>query len=187
MAHDPPSPFVSRGGLKLAAALDHFGLDVAGRTCADLGCSTGGFTDCLLQRGAAKVFSVDTGYGQLAWKLRNDPRVAVMERCNALRVEPAGACDGVVIDLGWTKQKLAIPAALRWLGAGPDMWIVTLVKPHYESGRHTLSDDDADAVTRDVLDEQMPGLGVSVAGWMRSPIRGSKGGNLEHLALLRRA
>src|SRR5690606_3323422 len=81
--------YVSRGGLKLEAALDHFALDVTGFICADLGCSTGGFTDCLLQRGAAKVFAVDTAYGQLAWKLRKDDRVVVLERTNALHFDPA--------------------------------------------------------------------------------------------------
>ncbi len=183
---DPSGPYVSRGGVKLAAALDHFGLDVAGRTCADLGCSTGGFTDCLLQRGAAKVYAVDTGYGQLAWKLRNDGRVTVMERTNALHVEPAAACDVVVVDLGWTKQKLAIAAALRWLAPEEAGRIVTLVKPHYESGRHQLDDADADAIVQRVLAADLPALGVEVLDTIRSPIRGGKGGNLEHLALLRR-
>ena len=183
---DPACPYVSRGGLKLAAALEAFTLDVTGRTCADLGCSTGGFTDCLLQRGAARVFAVDTGYGQLAWKLRQDPRVTVMERTNALHAEPVEPCDVVVLDLGWTKQALAIPAALRWLTAAEHGRIVSLVKPHYESGRHTLTDDEADAVTQDVLATQMPSLGVTVLTVIRSPLRGGKGGNLEHLALLAR-
>ena len=133
---DPPAKFVSRAGLKVDHALRMFELDVTGFVCADFGCNVGGFTDCLLQRGAAKVFAIDTGYGVLDWNLRNDPRVVVMERTNALHAaKPQAAIDLIVIDLGWTKQRHAIPAALRWLdsqlpppskgggkgmGAGPD-------------------------------------------------------------------
>ncbi|MEM7627375.1 MAG: SAM-dependent methyltransferase [Planctomycetota bacterium] len=180
--------FASRGGLKLDAALEHFGIDAGGATCADLGCSTGGFVDCLLQCGAAKVYAVDTAYGELAWKLRQDDRVVVMERTNALHVEPPPgvACDVVSLDLGWTKQEKAIPAALRWLGGSPGARIVSLIKPHYESGQHKLTDAEADAETRRVVETVLPDLGVEVLGWMRSPIRGGKGKNLEHLAALRR-
>ena len=187
---DKEHGYASRGALKLDAALDRFGVDVAGWTCADLGCSTGGFVDCLLQRGAARVFAVDTAYGELAWKLRQDPRVTVMERTNALHADPPeGAehgCGLVSIDLGWTKQDRAVPAALRWLADDDAARIVTLIKPHYESGRHRLSDDEADEVTRRVAGDVLPALGVAVLDWMRSPIRGGKGKNLEHLALLRR-
>jgi hypothetical protein len=137
------NPYVSRGGLKLRRALDAFesgefgldvsGLDVSGLWCADLGCSTGGFTDCLLQAGAARVYSVDTAYGELAWKVRTDERVVVMERTNAVHAEvpqeviERGGVDLVVIDLGWTAQAKAIPAALRWVrprrgpGASPGL------------------------------------------------------------------
>ena len=141
--------YVSRGGIKLEAALTAFALQPNDWICADLGCNVGGFTDCLLQHGAAKVFAVDTGYGTLAWKLRQDKRVSVHERSNALYLDPATlldaekkpantACDLVVIDLGWTRQNLAIPAALRWLRRDDVMKtqkarIITLVKPHYES------------------------------------------------------
>ncbi|MBI1375218.1 MAG: TlyA family RNA methyltransferase [Phycisphaera sp.] len=188
--------YVSRGGLKLAAALDASGLDVSGFVCADLGCNVGGFTDVLLQRGAAQVYAVDTGYGALAWKLRQDERVVVMERSNAMHVEPpVVGVDLVVIDLGWTPQRHAIPAALRW---GP-RWIVTLIKPHYEStsggarggggrGRAAVLDDaEAERVVSETLDG-MAALGVRVAGSMRSPIRGGKSkgkaGNAEWLAWL---
>ncbi|USN98573.1 MAG: TlyA family rRNA (cytidine-2'-O)-methyltransferase [Phycisphaeraceae bacterium] len=118
------NPFVSRGGLKLRHALDAFSIDPTSWWAADLGCSTGGFTDCLLQGGAARVWSVDTAYGELAWKLRQDERVTVMERTNALHAEiPSGVVehggvDLVVIDLGWTPQAKAIPAALRWVRGG---------------------------------------------------------------------
>jgi predicted rRNA methylase YqxC with S4 and FtsJ domains len=119
--------FVSRAGLKLAHALKEFNFDVNGLVCADFGCNVGGFTDCLLQRGAAKVYAIDTGYGTLAYKLRVDPRVVVMERTNALHAEPPspggskgpGNVDLVVIDLAWTPQRHAIPAAVRWLSPPP--------------------------------------------------------------------
>ena len=142
------SPFVSRAGGKLEHALRVFDLDVHGFVCADFGCNVGGFTDCLLQRDAAKLYAIDTDYGALAWKLRNDPRVAVMERTNALHAQPPAGelMDLVGIDLAWTPQRLAIPAALKWLK--PDGRIVSLVKPHYE-----LSDDEKRDLLRDgVLD-----------------------------------
>lgn len=182
--------FVSRGGLKLAAALDAFKLDVRGFVCADFGCNVGGFTDCLLQSGSAKVYAVDTGYGALAWKLRKDARVVVMERTNALHAENPGATvDLVVMDLGWTKQVHAIPAALRW----EPRWIVSLIKPHYEAApgagrRGILSEADSERVAGEVI-AAMPGLGVEVIGHIRSPILGGAGkgraGNMEFLALLR--
>jgi 23S rRNA (cytidine1920-2'-O)/16S rRNA (cytidine1409-2'-O)-methyltransferase len=191
-----PHTFVSRGGLKLRHALDHFNLDPTGLTCVDLGCSTGGFTDCLLQSGAAEVYAVDTGYGILAWTLRNDPRVIVLERANALHVAiptPAlkrGGVDLAVIDLGWTRQVHAIPAALRWLC--PRGRIITLIKPHYERkaapGHRdvVLPDDEAETVLESVLQE------LSNCGWkpthvVESPIRGGKKlnkGNREWLALI---
>lgn len=185
---DPTHDYVSRGGLKLAAALDAFGLDVTGFACADLGCSTGGFVDCLLRRGADRVFAVDTGYGQLAWKLRQDARVVVLERTNALHVDPpvegAGACDLVTIDLGWTRQSKALPAALPWLKPALGR-VVTLIKPHYESGEHRLAECETRGVAERVVGE------AEAAGWrsqglIESPIRGSKGGNVELLALLSR-
>ena len=106
---DPASPFVSRGGLKLEHALATFGNDIAGLTCADLGCSTGGFTDCLLKRGAAKVYAVDTGYGVLDYKLRKDARVVVRERSNAMHVELPEKVDFISIDASWTKQEKLLP------------------------------------------------------------------------------
>lgn len=142
--------YVSRGGLKLDAALQAFAFDPAGLTCADLGCSTGGFTDCLLQHGAAHVYSADTGYGVLAWKLRQDPRVTVLERRNALHLDPHEAvedfpgCSLVVIDLGWTPQRLAIPAARRWLRTDQPGHIITLIKPHYEASALAAGQRPAD-------------------------------------------
>lgn len=197
-ACDPPipaSPYVSRGGLKLRHALDAFRVSVGGLFCADLGCSTGGFTDCLLQAGAVKVFAIDTAYGELAWKLRNDPRVVVMERTNALHAAPrsdAERVELVVADLSWTPQRLLIPAALAWLKRGGR--IITLIKPHYE-----LKDRNPRAVPRGgVLDEStalhvldetlalLSTLGVRVVDCTKSPILGgSKGkGNAEWLVMV---
>ncbi len=190
-------PYVSRGGLKLAAALEAFQLDVTGATCADLGCNVGGFTDCLLQRGAGKVYAVDTGYGAFAWKLRQDPRVVVLERTNAVHFDPStlngfAGCDLVTLDLGWTRQRHAIPAALRWAAAKSTARIITLIKPHYEAERSllkqgVLSDEDAVEVCEQVLAD-MPPLGVNVLAHIPSPIRGGAGkgkaGNTEYLALL---
>lgn len=198
----PPSPgpgpspqpeYVSRGGLKLEHALRTFNLDPSGLLCADLGCSTGGFTDCLLRAGAAHVFAVDTAYGQFAWKLRNDPRITLWERTNALHAPPPpGGVDLVVVDLGWTPQRLLIPKALLWLRPGGR--IITLIKPHYEQAREAtqksviLADEEASRIAHAVVDA-MPGLGARVLGVTQSPIRGGekKGrgtGNLEWLALL---
>lgn len=189
--------FASRGGLKLQAALDAFDVRPDLWTCADLGCSTGGFTDCLLQAGAIRVYAVDTGYGVLDWKLRNDQRVVVMERSNALHTEPppeliaAGLARLVVVDLSWTRQQHALPAARRWLAA--DGSIITLIKPHYEQDagprarRGVLEDGAAVAVVDDVC-AQIRAMGFSVDGLVESPIRGGKGkstGNREWLALVR--
>lgn len=196
-APEGPGGYVSRGGLKLEHALREFGLDVAGAVCADLGCSTGGFTDCLLRHGASRVYAVDTAYGQLAWKLRSDPRVVVLERSNALHTPPPERARVVVIDLGWTPQERAIPAALAWLEEGGR--IVSLVKPHYEAERGrlgpggVLDEAEAEAIAQGVRDE-MPALGVEVLGWTRSPVLGGAAGkrrkqgsgNAEWLALVGR-
>lgn len=192
-------PFVSRAGQKLAHALDEFAISVAGTVAADFGCNVGGFTDCLLQRGTSRVYAIDTGYGILDWKLRNDPRVTVMERTNALHATaPAGAEIGlVVIDMAWTPQRLAIPAAMRWLAPAPCSRIISLVKPHYESSSEggrpragVLSETEAADVMRRVT-ASMPALGVRVTGVTASPLIGggkSKGeGNVEYLLLLERA
>lgn len=192
-------PYVSRGGVKLAAALDQFGLDVKECRCADFGSNAGGFTDCLLQRGAAGVYAVDTGYGTLAWKLRQDNRIVTLERTNVLHFDPQslgdfGGCELVVIDLGWTRQSHAVPAALRWLSGDDNARIITLIKPHYESDRSLLNSGvldpkDAEAVCARVL-AGLPALGVEVLAHIRSPILGGAGkgraGNTEYLALLKR-
>jgi len=201
MPKDTEHSFVSRGGMKLAKAIEQFQLDVTDRICADLGCSTGGFTDCWLQHGAKQVFAVDTAYGELAWKLRQDDRVTVIERTNALHidineVENFTPCDFVSVDLGWTRQQHAVPAALMWLSNKPDAAIITLIKPQYERDKQTahqgrtkvLTDEETQLNLQKVL-EQLPELGVTVEKWIESPIRGGKGskGNREYLALLKRS
>ncbi len=186
--------YVSRAGQKLHTALAAFELDPTGLTCADLGCSTGGFTDCLLRHGADHVFAVDTAYGELAWTLRQDERVTVMERSNALHTEPAAPCGLVTIDLGWTPQRLAIPAAGRWLKEGPEGRIITLIKPHYEASKDAMGRgrkgklDDALALqaTQKAL-QDIELAGFNPLSHIPSPIRGGKGRNIEYLALLARA
>ncbi|MSR28763.1 MAG: methyltransferase domain-containing protein [Phycisphaerales bacterium] len=185
----PKGEFVSRAGLKLAHALDVFQIDPRGLRCADFGCNAGGFTDCLLRRGALQVIAVDTGYGMLDWGLRNDTRVEVHERRNVLHMAiPAQRVDLVVIDMAWTQQKRSIPVALRWLA--PHGLIVALIKPHYEASgdeklalvKGVLSAEIAARVVDRVLAE-MPKLGAEVVAHTPSPLEGG-GGNAEHLVLL---
>jgi len=127
-------PYVSRGGLKLAGALDTFALDPSDAVCADVGASTGGFTDVLLQRGAARVYAIDVGYGQLAWKLRQDERVVVMERINARHLESLPEpIDLATIDASFISLKLIFPAVVKWLKPGAS--VVALVKPQFEAGK----------------------------------------------------
>lgn len=177
--------YASRGGGKLAAALDRFPVRVAGRVAADIGASTGGFTDCLLQRGATKVYAIDVGYGQLAWKLRQDPRVVVMERTNARYLttlpEPVPL---IVSDVSFISLRLIYAAAVNWLQTGGD--VVSLIKPQFEAGPENVSKGgvvrDHD-VHRDVLDEvtaTMADLGLALQGLMLSPLKGPAG-NIEFL------
>ncbi len=203
-----PSPrLVSRGGLKLEHALQVFEVDVSALICADFGCHVGRFTDCLLRHGAAIVYAVDTGYGILDYRLRTDPRVVVMERTNVMHADPPGGGGGVdlvTIDLGWTRQRHAIPAALRWLK--PAGRVISLIKPHYEleadeknllSAGGVLTHSHAERVFGRVLSE-LPGLGLDVLATAASPIHGAKSarkhkadphfaGNREYLVLAERA
>ncbi len=176
-----------RGGEKLAAALDHAGIDVADAVCADLGSNVGGFVDVLLRRGAARVYAVEKGYGVLDYTLRRDERVVVRERCNAMHVTLPQACDLVTIDVGWTRQRNILPAALRLLK--PAGRIVTLVKPHYEADRETLvggvlPDEHVEPVVARVIDE-VTTIGLTVLDRCDSPIRG-QAGNREVLLTLAR-
>jgi len=183
-----PRRYVSRGGLKLERALEEFELDVSGRVVVDVGASTGGFTDCLLQHGAAKVYAVDVGYGQLDWRLRSDPRVVVMERTNVRHLkglpEPA---DLAVVDVSFISLRLVIPPVSRLLRPGGV--IVTLVKPQFEAGREQVGKG---GVVRDrrVHLAVLRGLvewgdreGFGMRRVVASPIRGPAG-NAEFLALI---
>jgi len=184
-----PPPYVGRGGLKLAAALDAFPVRVQGAVAADVGASTGGFTDCLLQRGATRVYAIDVGYGQLDWRLRQDERVVVMERTNARYLnslpEPV---DLVVIDVSFISLKLILPPARSWLR--PDGEIVALIKPQFEAGRKQVGKGGVvrdPAVHRAVLDDLLgwaAGRRLGPQGLIRSPIKGPAG-NIEFLLWLR--
>lgn len=178
-------PFVSRAGQKLEHALATFDIDVTGLICADLGCNTGGFVDCLLQRGSPKVYAIDTGYGALEWKLRKDPRVIVMERTNAIHVELPEKVKFISIDVAWTRQRIILPAARRLLD--PKGRVVTLIKPHYEADskllrKGILPPEHLETVVHQVQ-SQFIDLGFTCLGTTLSPIKGSKG-NSEFLAHL---
>jgi 23S rRNA (cytidine1920-2'-O)/16S rRNA (cytidine1409-2'-O)-methyltransferase len=180
--------FVSRGGEKLAGALDTFQVDVSGLVCADVGASTGGFTDCLLQNGAARVYALDVGYGQIDYMLRMDDRVIVMERTNARYVEKLPeSVNLVVIDASFISLKLLLPVVKNWLAAGAD--VIPLIKPQFEAGK---SDVGKGGVVRDtaiharVLREVLnyaSEIGFSVRGLTMSPLKGPAG-NTEFLAWL---
>ncbi|HNT75883.1 MAG TPA: TlyA family RNA methyltransferase [Anaerolineae bacterium] len=183
--------FVSRGGEKLEAALARFPLDVAGKTAADIGAAAGGFTDCLLQRGAAKVYALDVGYGQLAWTLRQDARVVLMERVNARYVtalpEPV---DMVVSDVSFIALRTIYATAVRWLKPGGN--VVTLIKPQFEAGRASVGRGGVvrdSAAHRQVLEDvtaALSALGLALRGLMVSPLRGPAG-NVEFLGWWQRA
>lgn len=178
--------YASRGGVKLEHALTTFAISVRGSIVLDVGSSTGGFVDCLLQNGAAKVYSVDTAYGELAWKLRTDPRVAVMERTNILHLSslPEEA-DLVTIDASWTKLELILPVIKKFLKS--DGKVVALLKPHYEAPKSYLEKGVlADHKVEEVVHETIAKVeqeGWKVAGQTESPILGG-GGNREFLVLL---
>lgn len=179
-------PYASRGGFKLAAALDAFEVQVRGWVVADVGASTGGFTDCLLQRGAARVYAIDVGYGQLAWELRQDPRVVVMDRTNARYVESLPEpLDLVTVDVSFISLKLILPPAMAWLGPGGQ--IVALIKPQFEAGRKQVGKGGVvrdPAAHRMVLEEILAwsgSQGLALQGLIRSPITGPAG-NVEFLA-----
>jgi len=184
-------PFVSRGGFKLDKALKVFPIDPAGKSCIDCGASTGGFTDVLLQHGAQKVYAVDVGYGQLAWKLRVDERVINMERTNLRYVtqeQIPELLDMAVMDVSFISIKLVLPAVVRLLK--PDADIVCLIKPQFEAGREEVGKKGVvkdTAVHRRVVNEILdfaPTIGLSVQGLDFSPIKGPEG-NIEYICHLK--
>ena len=183
--------YVSRGGEKLGAALTSFSLQVAGKVCADVGASTGGFTDCLLQNGALKVYAIDVGYGILHWKLRQDPRVVVLERTNARYLDSLPEAVGLVtIDASFISLSLILPAVKGWFG-DPAGQVIALIKPQFEAGRkqaavHAGVIKDR-AIHLEVLNATLDDairLGFYPWGLIPSPIRGPKG-NVEFLVDLR--
>ncbi len=185
---DAGLPYVSRGGFKLEAALNHFDLEVRGWIVADVGASTGGFTDCMLQRGAARVYAIDVGYGQLAWSLRQDSRVVVMERTNARYLQSLPEpVDLVTVDASFISLKLLLPAAAGWLKANGRF--VVLIKPQFEAGRSQVGKGGVvrdPAVHRQVLVGLLgwaEGKGWGLQGLIPSPVVGPAG-NVEFLAHL---
>jgi 23S rRNA (cytidine1920-2'-O)/16S rRNA (cytidine1409-2'-O)-methyltransferase len=191
----PKEPFVSRAGRKLAAALDHFGVDPAGRACLDIGASTGGFTDCLLYRGAVRVYALDVGYGQLDQRLRNDPRVVVMERVNARHLAPGALPEPVgliTIDVSFISLDKVVPALLPHLAPGG--LLLPMIKPQFEAGRGVVGKGGIlrdEAVRERVVRAAAEGLAqlapedLELVGLFDSPVHGT-GGNRESFALLRR-
>lgn len=190
-----PEKFVSRGGQKLEHALNYFQIDVAGQTAIDFGASTGGFTDCLLQRGAANIFAVDVGHGQLAWKLRKDPRVIVMEKTNARNITPSqfpqpfSGADILVIDCSFISLRMILPAAIALLGSSAK--VVALVKPQFEAGK-TEVDKGAGVITDPAIHERvLQEIKIFISektklcwhGQTESPLLGPAG-NKEFLILL---
>lgn len=188
--HGDVLKYVSRGGYKIEKALDEFEISPEGRVCIDCGASTGGFTDCLLQRGAAKVYDVDVGYGQLAWSIRNDPRVVVMERTNVRSIEPSMFPDTpslAVIDVSFISLSLVLPAVRNVLT--PDGEVACLIKPQFEAGREKVGkkgvvrdlDTHIEVLERFIFNAQSNGFYVKNISF--SPIKGPEG-NIEYLGHL---
>ncbi|MBW2039204.1 MAG: TlyA family RNA methyltransferase [Deltaproteobacteria bacterium] len=181
ITHDP-QPYVSRGGLKLEKALEFFSINPQGKVAMDVGASTGGFTDCLLQRGARRVYAVDVGYGQLAWKLQQDPRVINLQRHNIRHLsweEVGEEVDLAVIDSSFISLKLVIPPTLSFLRRGGEL--LTLLKPQFEVGKGEVG---RGGVVRDIEKHQQvvekilsfaEDMGLTPRGVMESPLRGPKG------------
>ena len=183
-------PYVSRGGLKLEKAVNLFGLDLEGKVCMDIGASTGGFTDCMLQKGAAKVYSIDVGHGQLDWKLRNDPRVVCMERFNARELSAEDlpqVPDFASIDVSFISLRLILGPVLNTLSPGGS--VAALIKPQFEAGREKVGRKGVvrdPAVHEEVINHVLDfaaETGFSCAGLTFSPITGPEG-NIEYLAYL---
>ena len=187
---EDPNPYVSRGGLKLEEALRHFAVDVQGLLILDVGASTGGFTDCLLSHGASKVVAVDVGYGQFAWKLRQDPRVTLLEKTNIRHLgglnEPP---DGAVIDVSFISLKLVIPPVSRLLAQ--NAFVIALIKPQFEAGKGkvgkggVIRDPSTHKAVVSEIEKFSSEAGWTVKGHIPSPVLGPKG-NREFLMYLTR-
>ncbi|MBZ5663975.1 MAG: TlyA family RNA methyltransferase [Acidobacteriia bacterium] len=182
--------YVSRGGLKLEKALEHWRIDLHGKVCLDVGASTGGFSDCMLQHGAAKVIAVDTGYGQMDFGLRNDPRMRLLEKTNARYLEPGHigeAVDFIATDVSFISATLVLPAVIRAASAGVSpthedvRHIVVLVKPQFEAGREQVGkggivrDESAQRAAVAKVEVALAEIGCVHAEWIESPILGGEG------------
>jgi 23S rRNA (cytidine1920-2'-O)/16S rRNA (cytidine1409-2'-O)-methyltransferase len=185
-------PYVSRGGLKLEAALDEFGVDPKGLSLLDAGASTGGFTHCLLERGAKRIIAVDVGYGQFDWELRKDPRVTLLERTNIRFLDPASLpypVDGAVADLSFISLTLVLPKFYEILSLGG--WLIPLVKPQFEVGRADVGkggvvrDEQKMRAAIEKVKNFAQGCGFQVLGELESPVKGPKG-NREFLLYLKK-
>jgi 23S rRNA (cytidine1920-2'-O)/16S rRNA (cytidine1409-2'-O)-methyltransferase len=188
---EPEHPYVGRGGLKLAAALDAFGINPEGLVALDVGASTGGFTDCLLQRGAARVYAVDVGYGQLAWRLRQDPRVVVVERCNARYLDRSRVpepIDLATIDVSFISLALILPAVRRCLK--DEGQVVALLKPQFEVGKGKVGKGGIvreESLRQEAVRKVRTTVEAQQWKWkgeVLSPIAGQKG-NIEYVVWLR--
>ncbi len=182
--------YVSRGGLKLEKALEHWRIDLEGKVCLDVGASTGGFSDCMLQHGAAKVIAVDTGYGQMDFGLRNDPRIRLLEKTNARYLEPGDVGENVdfmAMDVSFISATLVLPAVIRAASSYPSLTpnlprqIVVLVKPQFEAGRELVGkggivrDETAQRAAVARVEAALTELGCARAEWIESPILGGEG------------
>ncbi|HUO77314.1 MAG TPA: TlyA family RNA methyltransferase [Thermodesulfovibrionales bacterium] len=185
-------PYVSRGGLKLEAALHHFGINLTGLIAMDVGSSTGGFTDCMLQKGVRKVYCIDVGYGQLAWSLRNDPRVVLLERTNIRYLEKERIHDMInvaTIDVSFISLKNVLPKVMDFVRKGGE--ILALVKPQFEVGKGEVGkggivrEEEKRVAAVDSIREFAEGLGFRTGGVFQSPVLGQKG-NHEYFLHLRR-
>lgn len=182
--------FASRAGEKLDFALKEFGIDIISTTCADFGSSTGGFVDCLLRSGAKKVYAIETGYGVLDWKLRNNPQVVVLERTNAMHVTLPEKVDIITNDTSWTRQMTIFPNILA--NVKEEGTIITLIKPHYEADKKllrngVLDETIAQEIAKQTVNELTASFPVTLLGLTKSPLLGGKGGNTEFLAYFHKA
>ncbi len=186
-------PYVGRGGLKLEAALEHFRIDPGGMVAMDVGCSTGGFTDCLLKKKARKVYAIDVGYGQLDWSLRNDPRVTLIEKTNIRYLEKTAVPEPVdiaVVDVSFISLLKVLPAILQFLGGGGK--VLALIKPQFEAGKGmvgkggVVKDESTRLSAVERVREGVSEIGFQALGIFESPVRGQKG-NIEYFIYLGRS
>ncbi len=186
-------PYVSRGGIKLEEAIRHFNITMREKIAMDVGSSTGGFTDCMLQHGASKVYCIDVGYGQLAWKLRQDPRVVLLERTNIRHLEKSRIPDEIdiaTIDVSFISLKKVVPCVLKFLKENGE--IIALIKPQFEVGKADVGkggivkDEEKRLKAVERVKEELSSLNLEISGVIRSPIAGQKG-NIEYLIYMKKS